>query len=59
MAIAPSDVLVVELLQRECHVKQPLRVVPPFEKLIDLEAAPTALALFFSVDWYRNQINGK
>ncbi|PPS18897.1 hypothetical protein GOBAR_AA01672 [Gossypium barbadense] len=59
MAITPSDVLVVELLQRECHVKQPLRVVPLFEKLTDLEAAPTALARFFSVDWYRNQINGK
>ncbi|KAG8472340.1 hypothetical protein CXB51_034255 [Gossypium anomalum] len=59
MATAPSDVLAVELLQRECHVKQPLRVVPLFEKLADLEAAPAALALLFSVDWYRNRINGK
>ncbi|RLM61216.1 hypothetical protein C2845_PM14G08810 [Panicum miliaceum] len=32
MATAPSDVLAVELLQRECHVKTPLRVVPLFEK---------------------------
>lgn len=31
MATAPSDVLAVELLQRECRVKQPLRVVPLFE----------------------------
>lgn len=37
MATSPSDVLAVELLQRECHVKEPLRVVPLFEKLADLE----------------------
>ncbi|KAG6685438.1 hypothetical protein I3842_12G112300 [Carya illinoinensis] len=59
MATAPSDVLAVELLQRECHVKQPLRVVPLFEKLADLEAAPAALVRLFSIDWYRNRINGK
>ncbi|XP_031106765.1 phosphoenolpyruvate carboxylase, housekeeping isozyme-like [Ipomoea triloba] len=59
MATAPSDVLAVELLQRECHVKNPLRVVPLFEKLADLEAAPAAVARLFSVDWYRNRINGK
>ncbi|KAF5731393.1 putative Phosphoenolpyruvate carboxylase [Tripterygium wilfordii] len=59
MATAPSDVLAVELLQRECHVKQPLRVVPLFEKLADLDAAPAAVARLFSIDWYRNRINGK
>ncbi|KAL9243752.1 hypothetical protein vseg_017603 [Gypsophila vaccaria] len=59
MATAPSDVLAVELLQRECHIKEPLRVVPLFEKLADLEAAPAALARLFSVDWYKNRINGK
>ncbi|KAE9616919.1 Phosphoenolpyruvate carboxylase [Lupinus albus] len=59
MATSPSDVLAVELLQRECHVKQPLRVVPLFEKLADLEAAPAALARLFSIDWYRDHINGK
>ncbi|QCD86144.1 phosphoenolpyruvate carboxylase, housekeeping isozyme [Vigna unguiculata] len=59
MATAPSDVLAVELLQRECHVKHPLRVVPLFEKLDDLEAAPAALARLFSIDWYINRINGK
>ncbi|KAF8641997.1 hypothetical protein HU200_067510 [Digitaria exilis] len=59
MATAPSDVLAVELLQRECHVKTPLRVVPLFEKLADLEAAPAALARLFSIDWYRQRINGK
>ncbi|CAL1389681.1 unnamed protein product [Linum trigynum] len=59
MATSPSDVLAVELLQRECHVKQPLRVVPLFEKLADLEAAPAAVARLFSIDWYKNRINGK
>nr|AAD31452.1 phosphoenol pyruvate carboxylase [Lotus corniculatus] len=56
MATAPSDVLAVELLQRESHA---LRVVPLFEKLDDLEAAPAALARLFSIEWYRNRINGK
>lgn len=59
MATAPSDVLAVELLQRECHVSKPLRVVPLFEKLADLEAAPAAVARLFSIDWYKNRINGK
>uniref|UniRef100_A0A0E0LU94 phosphoenolpyruvate carboxylase n=1 Tax=Oryza punctata TaxID=4537 RepID=A0A0E0LU94_ORYPU len=59
MATAPSDVLAVELLQRECHVKTPLRVVPLFEKLADLESAPAAVARLFSIDWYRERINGK
>ncbi|PKA66562.1 Phosphoenolpyruvate carboxylase 2 [Apostasia shenzhenica] len=59
MATAPSDVLAVELLQRECHVKQPLRVVPLFEKLADLQAAPAAVARLFSIDRYRDRINGK
>ncbi|XP_042008424.1 phosphoenolpyruvate carboxylase 2-like [Salvia splendens] len=59
MATSPSDVLAVELLQRECHVKTPLRVVPLFEKLADLEAAPAAVARLFSIDWYRERINGK
>ncbi|KAE8720410.1 Phosphoenolpyruvate carboxylase 2 [Hibiscus syriacus] len=54
MATAPFDVLAVELL-----LKQPLRVVPLFEKLADLEAAPAAVARLFSIDWYRNRINGK
>ncbi|KAL2944628.1 Phosphoenolpyruvate carboxylase 2 [Bienertia sinuspersici] len=59
MATSPSDVLAVELLQRECHVKNPLRVVPLFEKLADLEAAPAAVARLFSIEWYKNRINGK
>jgi phosphoenolpyruvate carboxylase len=37
METTPSDVLAVELPQRECHLEHPLRVVPLFEKLADLE----------------------
>nr|AVN87069.1 phosphoenolpyruvate carboxylase 2 [Selenicereus undatus] len=59
MATSPSDVLAVELLQRECGVENPLRVVPLFEKLSDLETAPDAMARLFSIDWYRNKIKGK
>ncbi|KAI3818829.1 hypothetical protein L1987_12650 [Smallanthus sonchifolius] len=58
MATSPSDVLAVELLQRECHVKSPLRVVPLFEKLADLKAAPAAMARLFSIDCYKTRING-
>ncbi|PWA92899.1 phosphoenolpyruvate carboxylase [Artemisia annua] len=59
MATSPSDVLAVELLQRECRVTKPLRVVPLFEKLADLEAAPAAMTRLFSIDWYKNRIAGK
>ncbi|KAJ3692147.1 hypothetical protein LUZ60_012497 [Juncus effusus] len=59
MATAPSDVLAVALLQKECRVKKPLRVVPLFEKLADLEAAPAAMARLFQIDWYMERINGK
>ncbi|GKC25137.1 phosphoenolpyruvate carboxylase gene, partial [Tanacetum coccineum] len=59
MATSPSDVLAVELLQRECHVKKPLLVVPLFEKLTDLESASAAMARLFSIEWYRNRIDGK
>ncbi|XP_076924983.1 phosphoenolpyruvate carboxylase 2-like [Bidens hawaiensis] len=59
MATSPSDVLAVELLQRECRVTKPLRVVPLFEKLADLEAAPAAMKRLFSIDWYKNRICGK
>ncbi|KAG6481615.1 hypothetical protein ZIOFF_058219 [Zingiber officinale] len=59
MATAPSHVFTVELLQQECHVKEPLRVVPLFENLQDHDAAPAAVACMFSIDWYMNMNNGK
>ena len=39
MATTPSDVLVVELLQKEFGVQPPLRVVPLFETVDDLAGA--------------------
>ena len=59
MATAPSDVLAVELLQRECHIREPLPVVPLFERLADLQNAPASMERLFSVDWYLQRINGK
>lgn len=58
MATAPSDVLAVELLQRECGIKNPLRVVPLFEKLADLQEAAASMTRLFSIDWYKNRIKG-
>ncbi len=57
MASKPSDVLAVELLQRECGIREPLRVVPLFERLADLEGAGDALEQLFSVPWYKKRIN--
>ncbi|TVU16914.1 hypothetical protein EJB05_32917 [Eragrostis curvula] len=59
MATAPSDVLAVELLQRECGIRTPLPVVPLFERLADLQNAPASVERLFSIDWYLNRIGGK
>lgn len=59
MATVPSDVLAVELLQRECRVKKHLRVVPLFERLADLEGAPSTMARLFSIDGYLDRIDRK
>lgn len=59
MCATPSDILVVELLQREAGAKKPLRVVPLFETLDDLQRAPTTLRELFSVPWYITHIAGK
>jgi len=53
-----SDVLVVELLQKEMGTKRPLRVVPLLETAADLRRAPQILDRLFAVDWYRARING-
>src|SRR5690606_13567044 len=43
MAHSPSDLLAVMLLQREAGVRQPMRVVPLFETLADLDRKSTRL----------------
>ena len=58
MAKAPSDVLAVVLLQRECGIKSYLRVVPLFETLEDLDNAPAAMRKLLGTEWYLNMIQG-
>jgi phosphoenolpyruvate carboxylase len=56
MARRPSDVLAVALLQKECGVAQPLRVVPLFETAADLERGAETIGLLFANDVYRSAI---
>jgi phosphoenolpyruvate carboxylase len=58
MAGAPSDVLLVHLLQREVDLPRPLRVVPLFETLADLERASAVIGRLLQIPWYRNHIAG-
>ncbi len=53
MAAAPSDVLAVCLLQRECGVETPLRVVPLFESVQALREAGSIVRALLAVPWYR------
>jgi len=59
MASRPSDVLAVELLQKECRIRQPMRVVPLFERLDALQGAGQCMDTLFSIAWYKNRIRGK
>ena len=66
MAHSASDVLAVELLQREAKVlvtgemgnaeNCPMRVVPLFETLRDLENCGVVMERLFSCKWYRDQL---
>ncbi len=49
MATTPSDVLAVELLQKDAGVIRPLRVVPLFETLDDLAGAGAAVERLLAV----------
>jgi phosphoenolpyruvate carboxylase len=53
MAGAASDVLAVHLLQRESGVTPPLRVVPLFETLDDLNRAGDVIGSLLAIPWYR------
>jgi phosphoenolpyruvate carboxylase len=59
MASRPSDVLAVELLQKEARVSPPLRVVPLFETSADLQRAAAVIAALFDVPWYRERTGGR
>eukprot|EP00475_Leptophrys_vorax_P002834 TRINITY_DN11602_c0_g3_i2.p1 TRINITY_DN11602_c0_g3~~TRINITY_DN11602_c0_g3_i2.p1 ORF type:complete len:518 (-),score=1.41 TRINITY_DN11602_c0_g3_i2:277-1734(-) len=56
MATSASHVLEVLLLQKACGVRQPLRVVPLFERLDDLLNAPAVLDRLFSLPLYRETL---
>ena len=58
MASKPSDILAVKLLQKEMGVADPLRVVPLFETLADLEGAQATLEQLLDIPWYRDHIDG-
>ncbi len=58
MAERPSDVLAVMLLQHNAEMPQPLRVVPLFETLDDLNNAAASMAALLSLPWYREAIQG-
>ena len=58
-ATSASDVLAVLLLQKDAGVKKPLRVVPLFETLDDLNGAEDTMKKLFSLPGYMGEINGK
>jgi phosphoenolpyruvate carboxylase len=59
MARNASDVLAVELLQKEAQVPAPLRVVPLFETSRDLRHAGAVIDALLGVPWYRARIGGR
>lgn len=59
MAKRPSDVLAVELLQRELGNRSPQRVVPLFETISDLQNASSVMDRLFSIPWYRARIGDR
>lgn len=59
MCATPSDILLVDLLQREMGAKNPLRVVPLFETVADLQSAPTTLRELFNITYYHTRIQGE
>ena len=58
MAHAPSDVLAVILLLRECGMSEPLPIVPLFETLDDLDSAAATLDALLALPWYRAWCGG-
>ncbi len=59
MASTPSDVLAVALLLKESGVSFPMRIVPLFETLADLDNAPESIDALLAIDWYRNYADGR
>lgn len=51
-----SDVLAVELLQKEAGIREPLGVAPLFEMKEDLMRSQDSLRSLLKNDWYREHI---
>ncbi len=58
MAGAASDVLAVQLLLKEAGLQRPMRVVPLFETLADLDNAGPAIEQLLSLPGYRSRLHG-
>jgi phosphoenolpyruvate carboxylase len=58
MCRTASDILGVELLQKEAGTRTPLPVVPLFETADDLRNAGPTIKKLLSIPWYLRHING-
>jgi phosphoenolpyruvate carboxylase len=58
MAGAPSDVLAVQLLLKETGLRRPMRVVPLFETLSDLQRAGPVIDRLLALPAYRARLQG-
>ncbi|MBJ2217382.1 phosphoenolpyruvate carboxylase [Pseudomonas sp. MF7453] len=58
MAGAASDVLAVQLLLKESGVQRPMRVVPLFETLADLDNAGPVMERLLQLPGYRSRLQG-
>ncbi|MDM8350489.1 phosphoenolpyruvate carboxylase [Pseudomonas sp. sp1636] len=58
MAGAPSDVLAVQLLLKESGLLRPIRVVPLFETLADLDNAGPVIERLLGLQGYRARLQG-
>ncbi|KQQ68032.1 phosphoenolpyruvate carboxylase [Pseudomonas sp. Leaf127] len=58
MAGAASDVLAVQLLLKEAGLQRPMRVVPLFETLADLDNAGPVIERLLGLPGYRTRLHG-
>ena len=59
MTERPSDILAVELLQKEARTPHPQRVVPLFETMTALDAAGTIVKDLLAIPWYGARSGGR
>ncbi|OPX55848.1 Phosphoenolpyruvate carboxylase, type 1 [Oceanospirillum multiglobuliferum] len=59
MAHQASDILAVQLLLKECGCSFPMKVVPLFETLDDLDRSADVLGRLLRIEWYVDRIQGE